>query len=133
MSNRPHGTGFYQGPGFQESTEDLEHAAIAEQAVLAEQAVFLKQDSEGITMADSFSNPHLVEQNVWHALHHVEGGQFLSLTVRRLDDCVYLHGVLEVTDKDFPKNVDSVVKQVACVNRVLNHLVMLESHSRLAD
>jgi hypothetical protein len=127
MSNRPHGKGFYQGPGFQESAEDLEHADVAMQATVA------IPDSEVIIVADSSINPHVVEQNVWHALHHVEGGQFLSLTVRRLDDCVYLHGVLEVTDKDFPKNVDNVVKQVACVNRVLNHLVMLESRSRLAD
>lgn len=85
--------------------------------------------SGGTTVLDPLCNPHEFEQNVWRELQLVPGGRFSSLTVRRMDDGVCLQGVLETSDNDCLGDVTSLVKRVACVDRVLNQIVVRQRHA----
>lgn len=72
--------------------------------------------------------PHALERDVSRELQSQEGLDISSLVVRRLDHgTVCLEGVLHV---DSPADeIEAIVKQVAGVNAVLNHLVVQpESH-----
>ena len=80
----------------------------------------------GIAILDPLLGPHEVEQNVWHELQQVSSGHFSSLVVRRLPDGVCLQGVIETADIDFLDDVERLVKRVACVDRVLNQLLIRE-------
>lgn len=84
---------------------------------------------DGIAVLDPLLGPHEVEQQVWRELQQASGGQFLSLIVRRMEGGVCLQGVLETGNDDFLCDVDSLVKRVACVEHVLNQLVMRKSQS----
>jgi hypothetical protein len=68
--------------------------------------------------------PHEVELAVWRELQSDPSCHFSTLIVRRLPDGICLQGVLETEDANFLADVDSRVKRVACVNRVLTQLVV---------
>lgn len=82
----------------------------------------------GDSMGDSICTNdchHRVERDVTRRLLANPGLRFSSLVVRRIADGVCLEGVLEVDD-DRP-DVCSVVRQVAGVQNVLNHLVLRQA------
>lgn len=88
-----------------------------------------ESSSDAVAVLDPLLGPHGVEQNVWRELQQASGGCFSSLIVRRMEDGVCLQGVLETGDQNFLGGVDGLVKRVACVNRVLNQLVVREFRS----
>lgn len=86
------------------------------------------EDAEcGIAVCDPLLGQHEVEQNVWRELQQASGGHFSSLIVRRVPNGVCLQGVLEIDDEDFLGDVDDLVRRVACVDRVLNQVVVRDS------
>lgn len=108
MPNRPYATGFYSSQTWGEASEASE------------------QETGGIAVSDPLLGQHEVEQNIWRELQMASGGDFSSLIVRRLHDGVCLQGVLETENAGFLGAMDSLVKRVACVDRVLNQLVVRE-------
>ncbi|MDB5387816.1 MAG: hypothetical protein JWM11_3462 [Planctomycetaceae bacterium] len=102
MLNGPYASAFYEDAAWDDSEES----------------------NGGVAVSAPLLNLHEVEQNVWRELQQASGGHFSSLIVRRLHDGVCLQGVLETEDEKFMDGVDTLVKRVACVNRVLNQLVV---------
>jgi osmotically-inducible protein OsmY len=85
----------------------------------------LRSSDAGTIASDSVfvkDSRHQIEWDVKRQLLSSPGLRFSSLVVRRVPDGVCLEGVLEADD-DRP-DVCSLVRQVAGVQNVLNHLVL---------
>lgn len=69
---------------------------------------------------------HRLERAVQRELmRNLDSVSFDSLVIRRVsDDAVCLQGVIHVEDDDQPGAVEAIVRQVAGVDSVLNHLVV---------
>ncbi len=78
-------------------------------------------DSYSETAPDS-GEPHRVERLVQQHLLSCPDASFSSLVIRRVPNGICLQGVLEA-DSDIP-DVDSLARQVAGVNQVINRLVV---------
>jgi hypothetical protein len=65
---------------------------------------------------------HRLERDVQRWLLNQPGLQFSSLVIRRVQNGVCLEGVLETTEPD--ADICSMVRRVAGVSEVLNHLVV---------
>lgn len=65
---------------------------------------------------------HSFEARIRHDLMALRELQFSSLVVHRIPDGICLEGVVSTTSDDV--DVCQMVKEVAGVNAVLNHLVM---------
>jgi hypothetical protein len=112
MANRLDSNIFHQGVHWEEQVEELAMGGVA----LSEAPV-----------SDPCRGPHDVEQAVWHGLQCASGYHFSTLIVRRLQDGVCLQGVLEAEDATCLQDVYSLVKSIACVDRVLTQFVVRES------
>lgn len=73
-------------------------------------------------------SPHRVERDVQRHLLAQPDVHFRSLVVRRFQDAVCLEGVVEV-ENALP-DMESLVRQVAGVNRVLNRLLVKKPDAR---
>ena len=71
-------------------------------------------------------HPHRLEQDIRHQLMCEPNLNFTSLTVRRIQDGVFLEGVLETDDE--ATDIESLVRRVSGVQRVLNSVVIRRSH-----
>jgi hypothetical protein len=107
MPNRPYAEAFYEPNVWEESDESY----------------------SGVAVLDPLLGQHEVEQTIWWELQQATEGHFSSLIVRRIHDGVCLQGVLETADDGVLQHVDSLVKRVAQVDRVLNQLVVRESRA----
>ncbi len=74
------------------------------------------------SVSDGWSRPHRMAFAVQSRLRREPGLDFESLVVRELPNGVCLEGVVFVDEK--PHDIESVVKLVAGVDRVLNRLVV---------
>jgi hypothetical protein len=76
--------------------------------------------------ATALASPHRVEQEVQRCLLADPGLRFSSLVIHRIRDGVCLEGILEIDDEC--PDICNLVKQVAGVDTVLNHLVVRGNH-----
>lgn len=67
-------------------------------------------------------HPHRFEQDIRHQLMCEPNLNFTSLTVRRIQDGVFLEGILETDDE--AADIESLVRRVSGVQRVLNSVVI---------
>jgi osmotically-inducible protein OsmY len=67
--------------------------------------------------------PHAIETEVRNRLAGQEGVHFLELVVRRVPDGVCLEGVMQTDDESL--NIGDLVREIAGVERVINHLLIL--------
>ena len=67
-------------------------------------------------------HPHRFEQDIRHQLMFESNLNFTSLVVRRIDDGVFLEGVLEADDDS--TDIENLVRRVSGVQRVLNSVVI---------
>ena len=67
--------------------------------------------------------PHAMEMDIQRALLNLPEVRFSSLRVHRLPDGICLTGIVQVPPGPRPR-FDRLVREVAGVERVLNHLVM---------
>lgn len=70
-------------------------------------------------------HPHAIERSIRKRLANESGIRFMELVVRRMPNGICLDGVIH-TDGTCP-DVASVVRQVANVEEVVNHLLVLPS------
>ncbi len=68
-------------------------------------------------------HPHAIEQAVRKRLSREDGIRFMELVVRRMPDGICLDGVVH-TDGKCP-DIASVVREIANVEQVINHLLVL--------
>ena len=71
--------------------------------------------------------PHAIETAVRRKLACQDGVHFFDLVVRRVPDGVCLEGVMR-SDHDCP-DIGDVVREIAGVERVINHLLILPTCS----
>lgn len=67
-------------------------------------------------------HPHRLEQDICHQLMFESNLNFTSLVVRRIDDGVFLEGILETDDDS--TDIEQLVRRVSGVQRVLNSVVI---------
>ena len=88
--------------------------------------------STTIVAPDFVDGPlHAIETAVRKQLCSQEGVCFKELVVRRVQDGVCLEGVMQIDD-DYP-DVTDLVRQIAGVDKVINHLLILPLTASMSD
>ena len=81
---------------------------------------------EGTAVSDPLLSHHEIEQSVWRELQSIPRVHFYSLTVRRVRDGICLQGVVEAEDSDSAADICDLVRRIAQIETVVNHLLVRE-------
>lgn len=82
------------------------------------------EDTSETTCTDHWLSHHEVEQSIWRELQSIPRVRFSSLTVRRVPDGVCLQGVMEADGKESAPDICGLVRRVAQLQTVVNHLLV---------
>jgi hypothetical protein len=106
----------------------MSHAYAASQSPLAWDDPVPSGSSAAVVAPEAIDDqPHAIEWAVRRELACQEGIHFRDLVVRRLQDGVCLEGVMETDDGGV--DLADVVRKIAGVERVINHLLILPGSS----